>query len=233
MTGGDLLLGLKRVWQSLLVQLLCQALLVAGFVAGDMVASWSGSYELGYGMTLVVTTACFVAQMVAWVEIVGVLGRFKAESRHFSSASNWYLVSFCLVFAYFAAHGIANALEEAGMSSQPVRMAESIVAALKFVTPIVAISELMWGYADYLDALGMSQARLTLLRVARISLVVAVIEAVLSLPLVALAEIAPDSAAYATSSLLLALTYVLGFIVQAVAVAVARFVWRTVEGILE
>ena len=235
MTGAESIFGLKRIWQGLLVQLVCQALLVVGVVAGDVVLSWTGNSGLAEGISIVMTTAPFVAEIVAWVEISVVLGRFKDASTRFVSASRWYLLSICLVFAHFVFQSLSGALQESGVAVTTIQgAAGTIVQLLKFVVPLVALWMLVEGFIDYLDSLGESPAQLrSFRRVRAFVAAIVVIELVLSLALFVLSALAPSSAVFAALSLMLVVTYVAGFCAQAAAVAKARSAARTVEEVLE
>ena len=233
MTGTVSTQGFKRIWQSLLVQLICQVLLLAGLVVSDAVASVTGSYDMGHGTALVFTTIAFVARMVAWVEIVSVVGDLKGVSVHFGRASCWYLVSFCLTFAYFVTHGVASMLEATGVASLVLQSADQVVATLKDVTPLIALAQLVGGFAEYLDSLGEPVRRhKSLLRLRTFLMWIALLEAVLSIPTVLLGALAPDSMVYGALSLILALVYVSGFFAQAVGTAKARSIWKTIEEVL-
>ncbi|MDO4807908.1 MAG: hypothetical protein Q4A07_11760 [Coriobacteriales bacterium] len=233
MTGTVSTQGFQRIWQSLLVQLICQVLLLAGLVVSDAVASVTGSYDMGHGTALVFTTIAFVARMVAWVEIVSVVGDLKGVSVHFGRASCWYLVSFCLTFAYFVTHSVASTLEATGVASLVLQSADQVVATLKDVTPLIALAQLAGGFAEYLDSLGEPVRRhKSLLRLRTFLMWIALLEAVLSIPTVLLGALAPDSMVYGALSLILALVYVSGFFAQAVGTAKARSIWKTIEEVL-
>lgn len=235
MTGAKTVLDLQKIWRALLAQLVCQVLLLVGLVLGDVVASLTGSYEVGYATTLVMTAATFTAEMVAWVQIVAALGGLKDASPCFERASRWYLVSFCLVFLYFVCHSMAGALQEVGVANRALLdMAELMVAALKSAAPLVALWNLLGGYADYLDSLGESSSRLRAFgRIRDILVAITVAEVALSLPMAALESLAPNTAAHGALSYLLLLIYAAGFCVQVAAVTKARLAWKTVEGMLE
>lgn len=233
MTGATSAQSFKRIWQSLLVQLVCQALLLAGFVTSDAVAYATGSYDMGYGTALVFTAIAFVSRMVAWAEIVAVLGNLKDVNTHFAHASRWYLVSFCSTFAYFVTHSIANTLQVPELVTLALQSADQVLATLKDVTPLIALAQLTKGYAEYLDSLGEPASRLkSLLRLRACLTGIALLEAVLSIPTILLGMLAPDSMAYGVLSLILVLVFASGFFVQAVGTAQARSVWKTLEEVL-
>lgn len=235
MTGAKTVLDLQKIWRALLVQPACQVLLLVGLVAGDAVASLTGSYDKGLGVTLVMTAATFTVEIVAWAQMVAALGGFRDVSPCFERASRWYLVSFCLVFLYFVCHSMAGALQEAGVANGALLdMVELMVAALKSAAPLVALWNLLGGHVDYLDSLGEPPARLRAFRRIRaVLVVVTVAELALSLPMAVLESFAPDSAAHGALSLLLLLISAVGFCAQVAAAAKARLVWKTVEGMLE
>ena len=225
--------GFKRIWQSLLVQLACQALLLAGLVVSDAMASVTGSYDTGHGTALVLTTIAFVARTVAWAEIIAVLGSLGDANAHFGRASFWYLVSFCLTFTYFVTHSVASTLQATGVASLALQSVDQITATLKDVTPLIALAQLAEGFAEYLDSLGEPVLRHTsLLRLRTFLMWIALLEAVLSIPTVLLGALAPDSMVYGALSLILALVYVSGFFAQAVGTAKARSIWKTIEEVL-
>ena len=233
MAGTDSVLGLRRIWQSLLVQVVSQALLVAGLLAGDAVASATGSYDMGYNTAIVVTAVALVAQMVAWVEIVAILGRPKDRGPAFVSASRWYLVSFCLVFAYFVCHSTAGVLQLDGAAGVALSLAESIVVSLRDIASLVALWKLIEGCTQYLDSLGEPSARLRSFHRVRTSLaVIVIVQLMLALPATMLSILAPDSLAYGVVSLIEAFVNLLGFIAQVIATLRVRATWKIVEGML-
>ena len=224
MTGAEIITGFKRLWQGQLVQLVCQFVPVIGIVATVALAAAGVEDEIAVGVGSAISVAALVVQMAAWVEIMAMLAKLKEASERFTRASRWYLASFLLLLAYLVSVSASSTLQE---------MVESVVTTLKFVLPLVAAWTLVDGYADYLDSIGETEARLKSFRRLKVVLVaIALLQVALTIPTAITNCLMPDSIVYQVFALLASLTYPAGFCAQVVVVIKAYFVWKTTEEVL-
>lgn len=233
-TGAENIQGFKRLWQGLLVQLVCQLVPVFGIGATILLAASGAEEEIAVGVGSAISVAALVVQMAAWVEIMAMLAKLKEASERFTRASRWYLASFLLLLAYLVSVSASGTLQEIGAQTLPFQgMVESVVTTLKFVLPLVAAWTLVDGYADYLDSIGETEARLKSFRRLKVALVViALLQVALTIPVAVTSNLMPDSIAYQVFALLVSLTYPAGFCAQVVVVIKARSVWKTAEEVL-
>ena len=234
MTGAENITGFKRLWQGLLVQLVCQLVPVIG-IGTTMLLEASGAEDgIAVGVGGAIAVAALVVQMAAWVEIMAMLSRLKEASASFARASRWYLASFLLLLAYLVSVSASGTLQEIGAQALPFQGAvESVVTMLKFVLPLIAAWTLVDGYADYLGSVGGAEERLKSFRRLKSALaVIALLQVALTVPAAVTYYLMPDSVAYQVFALLVSLTYPAGFCAQAVVVHKARYVWKTAEEVL-
>ena len=234
MAGAENIEGFKRLWQGLLVQLVCQLVPVIGIGVTILLEASGAEDGVAVGVGGAIAVAALVVQMAAWVEIMAMLSRLKEASACFTRASRWYLASFLLLLAYLVSVSASSTLQEIGVQTLPFQGAvESAVTMLKFVLPLVAAWTLVDGYADYLDSIGETEARLKSFRRLKVALVViALLQVALSVPASVTCYLMPDSAAYQAFALLVSLTYPAGFCVQVAVVLKARYVWKAAEEVL-
>ena len=234
MTGAENITGFKRLWQGLLVQLVCQLVPVIG-IGTTMLLEASGAEDgIAVGVGGAIAVAALVVQMAAWVEIMAMLAKLKEASASFARASRWYLASFLLLLAYLVSVSASGTLQEIGAQALPFQGAvESAVTMLKFVLPLVAAWTLVDGYAEYLGSIGEAEARLKSFRRLKSALIdIALLQVALSVPASVTYYLMPDSVAYQVFAPLVSLTYPAGFCAQAVVVHKARYVWKTAEEVL-
>lgn len=234
MTGAEIITGFKRLWQGQLVQLVCQFVPVIGIVATIALAAAGVEDEIAVGVGSAISVAALVVQMAAWVEIMAMLAKLKEASGRFTRASRWYLASFLLLLAYLVSVSASSTLQEIGAQALPFQEAmASVVTTLKFVLPLVAAWTLVDGYADYLDSIGETEARLKSFRRLKVVLVaIALLQVALTIPTAITNYLMPDSIVYQVFALLASLTYPAGFCAQVVVVIKAHFVWKTAEEVL-